>query len=288
LPLSLEDVEGALQGGPFSDYVGRSAAVGSAAAIWSGGLSRVAKAIGSLAESATEFGVRVVLNARRQDLSELFKGCRVVTVLGHWRGPEIASRDLLLPPLELARRLSAGDDECLALLGQGLRKDWLDVVAKGADDRQRRSRLAELLDERLGREPALMRPPDGASWHMDAETLRHMNRAALDAVLPDGLVPGNRLELYDGLHAPDVIAGAVPETWAGIADLSSCQSAQLIEQIKQGRSDRVVVANGRATSPLLRIAVLQVVYELLADRAQNYAEVRQGVAIELTRSQHRR
>jgi predicted HAD superfamily phosphohydrolase YqeG len=66
-------------------------------------------------------------------------------------------------------------------------------------------------------------------------------------------------------------------TWTGVADLSSCQSSQLIEQIKQGRPDRIVVANERETNPVLRLAVLQVVYELLA-KAPTTASVRRAVA----------
>jgi hypothetical protein len=47
-------------------------------------------------------------------------------------------------------------------------------------------------------------------------------------------------------------------------------------KIKQGRPDRIVVANERETNPVLRLAVLQVVYELLAKAPTNYASVRRG------------
>ena len=205
LPLELSDVEAALGGGPYCDYVGRSAALGSADKLWNGGLSRVAQAIAKLAESADGHGVRVVLRARRQDLADLFASCRVVTVLAHWRGPEIAPRDLRQPPLDFAQRLAGDSGECGVLLMQALRTDWLEFLSKAPDLRLQRSRLAEMLDQRLRQTPALAKPPNGTTWHMDTETLRHFNRTCLDRRWPDDLARtihrGLRCDSMDGDEA---------------------------------------------------------------------------------------
>jgi hypothetical protein len=159
--------------------------------------------------------------------------------------------------------------------GLKTRLEHLEAVPSG---RVRASRLAELLDTRLRQPPPLRLPPNGTTWQMDQSTAQHINRSELDAWWPEAFIPGNRLELADRLHPPEVIAAWVPNTWTGVADLSSCQSSQLIEQIKQGRPDRIVVANERETNPVLRLAVLQVVYELLAKAPTNYASVRRAVA----------
>jgi len=115
--------------------------------------------------------------------------------------------------------------------GLKTRLEHLEAVPSG---RVRASRLAELLDTRLRQPPPLRLPPNGTTWQMDQSTAQHINRSELDAWWPEAFIPGNRLELADGLHPPEVIAAWVPNTWTGVADLSSCQSSQLIEQNQTG------------------------------------------------------
>src|SRR5262249_47722059 len=159
----------------------------------------------------------------------------------------IALRDLRLEPPAIAERIATDAAQTAALLRQGLPARWHDTLEAVSPGRVRASRLAELLDTRLRQPPPLRLPPDGTTWEMDQSTVQHFNRSELDAWWPEAFIPGNRLELADGLHPPEVIAAWVPSAWTGVADLSSCQSSQLIEQIKQGRPDRIVVANERET-----------------------------------------
>jgi hypothetical protein len=119
-------------------------------------------------------------------------------------------------------------------------------------------------------------------WHMDAITLRHQNRYALDGWWPDAFKAGNRLELADGLHSTEDIASAIPDSWTGVADLSNCQSAQLISAIKQYRADRVVIANELETNPISRLAALRGVYNLVA-AGWNYVEARKRMAERISR-----
>lgn len=282
LPMTRDDIAAALAGGRYSDYVGRSAALG-AERLWQNGLARLAEGIELLAGVARAQGVRVAIHATGSDITRLFETCRVVTVLAHWRGPEIAPRDLRVPPRELASRIADDTSGIGVLFRQGLAQGWQRTLDSALDDRVATSRLAELLDARMQALPALGPPPAGTSWVMDEITLRHFNRDCLEAWWPEALVPGNRLELSDGRFTPRRIADLVPDAWNGIADFSSCQSAQLIDWIKQARADRIVVANERETSPMLRMAVLHAVYELLAGAPLNYADVRRAISLELSK-----
>jgi len=158
--------------------------------------------------------------------------------------------------------------------GLKTRLEHLEAVPSG---RVRASRLAELLDIRLRQPPPLRLPPNGTTWQMDQSTAQHINRSELDAWWPESFIPGNRLELADGLHPPEVIAAWVP-TPGRVSPI--CRAANPLNsssKIKQGRPDRIVVANERETNPVLRLAVLQVVYELLA-KAPTTASVRRAVA----------
>ena len=116
---------------------------------------------------------------------------------------------------------------------------------------------------------------------MDAASLRHINRAALDAWWPEAFRGANRLELADGLHSAGGIGAIVPPRWSGIADFSSCQSAQLVDVIKDDSADRMVISNERETSPIRRFGVLLATYEVLAASPRNYADVRMQIASHL-------
>ena len=264
LPMNFAAVENACRGGAYSDYIGRAAWLGSAQCIWERGFQKVAVAATRLATDARKLGVIVAINATLEDVRALFVGCAVVTIVAHWRGPEIAGEDIRLTPELLIDRVLHENSPTAKLLRNGLALDWRRTISQNDSMVARKSRLAELLDRRMRNEPYLVPARAATKWHLDNASLRHRNRAALDDWWPEAFVPGNRLELADGLHAPQAIIGCVPAAWAGITDLSNCQSAQLIDDIKRKRPDCIVIANERETNPLSCIAVLCAVYDLLA------------------------
>jgi hypothetical protein len=282
LPMNFAAVESAAQGGAYADYVARAASLGSARRVWEHGFDKVSAAATKLVGEAAQLGVVVAANATLEDVRSLFERCAVVTIVAHWRGAEIDTADIRLAPELIVERLEGERSQTAALIRDGLAPDWKSEILQADGTAARKSRLAEALDRRMRQEPYLVAPAEGVEWHMDEITLRHANRAALDDWWPEAFAPGNRLELADGLHAPQTIAAIVPSAWAGIADLSNCQSAQLIESIKQVRSDRVVIANERETHPLRRMALLCVIYELLAKRTMNYAQARVALSEAMT------
>jgi hypothetical protein len=283
LPSDQAAVQGALEGGPYTDYVCRGATRGNAAILWHEGFSAVAAAARALADGADKLGVMVEENATLQALARAFSVRSVITVVGHWRGSQISKQDILGAPEKISQRIAEDQSELPLRLRGGLAPNWRDRLLKADTDAARRSKLAELLDLRLSQEPCLRPPPPGTEWHMDLITLRHENRAALDAWWPEAFSAGNKLELADGLHAPKEIAAIVPERWGGIIDLSNCQSAQLIDVVKRHREDRIVIANERETNPARRLGLLLVVYELLAKSKINYVDARVELAAKMRR-----
>lgn len=281
LPTSLTAVEQALVGGPYADYIGPSAGRGGASALWANSFRAVATAAEALAGSAGQRGVRVIENATLGDLAGLFQTCRVVTVVAHWRGPEFSKDDVIAGPEEIIDRLVHDHGELPTRLRAGFQGSWRNWLSASASDEIRRSRLAELLNTRLAQGPILLAPPPGTEWHMDLITLRHENRAALDAWWPTAFRPGNRLELADGLHSAQSVSSTVPPWWDGIADFSNCRSAQLADLVKQNSPDRIVIANEHETKALSRIALLSVVYDLLSSGAGNYAAMRVALALRI-------
>jgi hypothetical protein len=278
LPVDLAAIAAALDGGPFADYVGRATSLGSPQCIWQHGFDRVAKGARALAREASGLGVSVVENACLSDLRRLFSTCAVVTIIAHWRGPDISRGDIGVEAAAIIDRMANERSETTDLLRAGLPPDWRETIEREAAPSARSSRLAELLDGRLRRPPPIVPPPDGVKWDMDPISLWHFNREALESWWPEAFVPGNQLELADGLQTPERIATCVPKAWSGIADMSNCQSAQLIEWVKQGRGDRLVLANEQETNPLSRMAMLSAIYSLLVEGSRNYADARLALA----------
>jgi hypothetical protein len=256
---------------------------GNASELWSDSFEPVATAARTLVEEAIPLGIRVRENATVNDLADLFENCEVVTVIAHWRGPQISKQDVIVDPAEVIQRLAKDMGDVAIRMRAGLPSGWYDRLESVGSDSARRSRLAEFLNTRMSRLPTLAAPPAGTEWHMDETTLRHQNRAALDVWWPEAFRPGNQLELFDGLHSSDAISAIVPERWAGVADLSNCQSAQLINEIKQYRCDRTVIANEHETNPLRRISLLRVIYDLLSHREVNYVDIRTALAVRMRR-----
>jgi len=281
LPSDLSAIERALAGGPFADYVGRGAIRGGASVLWAEGFGAVANAVCTLVDGASRLGVMVQQDATLEDLGRLFANRSVVTLVAHWRGPQLTKQDLLTDPNVIGGRLAEEQSALPILFRTGLASDWWESLKKASTDAALPSRLAEFLDRRLSQLPPLKSPPPGTSWHMDLITLRHENRAALDEWWPQAFKPGNRVELADGLHPPEVMGAIVPDSWMGIADLSNCQSAQLVSAIKQHRCDRVVIANQYETKPLRRLTLLTVIYDLLSKSAINYADARIALAAKM-------
>ena len=121
----------------------------------------VAETAALLAKAARAVGVTVVADSTLDDLSGLFHGADVVTVVAHWRGAAVGPADILLEPVQIAARMQQEDSPFCALLQAGMPDGWHDMIASSPAGRIRVSRFAELIDARLSSEPILVASPEG-------------------------------------------------------------------------------------------------------------------------------
>jgi len=203
---------------------------------------------GGLFDWCRKAGVRVEERAGLQELADALAHHEIVVLLAHWKGPQVHPKDLPDTVEEIAK------------VGQilGLGK----TILEGATARTAPYAMQAALDDRI------------ASWveWLDVSGLgagdivvsdyygRCLAREDMDAALARSacsIVPGARLELYDGLWSARDIASCFPEGWHGICDFVCCRSLYLSDVVKARTRAGVIRTDARALEPK---DVLMIVY----------------------------
>jgi hypothetical protein len=212
----------------------------------------VAEPLQDLMRTASELRVEVRTEATLDTLREVVGVHKVVILFAHWKGPEIVGDDFVVPVdlSEFARRVEADK----TLLGKWLRPRLARLYIGGGASGARhgfwgwfrpeppRPTIRDLLSEaalvRLADDDSLI--SDRVDCVMEAEVTRLARRRdELDHLFGGLLRPGNRLELFDGLHSKEKVLGALSDDFEGIIDLTTCTSTILSDFIGQQRRQRV-------------------------------------------------
>jgi hypothetical protein len=277
LPLERRDIEQALAGANRRDYLSGAESID---LIWEQ-QRPAAEAICELAARAKELGVKVVEYATLKDVGLLFGTRRVVTILAHWRGANLAQADLKLESGQIISRLVEAADPVALALRESISQARLQEIAGIAGEHGRQREVANILNKVLKEAPlpgAVPVLPAGVEYVTDSYTKHTKNRQVLDAWWPEAFTRGNCLELEDGLFPASVVGSIVPQDWTGTFDLSNCYSSQLAGAIKNGRGDRRSIANDEQVDARGRSPVLVATYELLSSGGWSYEGARMMVA----------
>ena len=215
----------------------------------------VADPINELQQSAASIGAEIKPRATLSDLCEYSRTHDVVIIFAHWKGAEVEAEDVLQRTeiSQFVDRLAHERPEIAR---------WLlprfDVLAKRSRGDLRVGFLKRLLDtskaskqfasvqELLSAAVSLPRLPDetdsDTTFILETEVTRQAHRReTLDKLLQGLLRPGNRLELYDGLHSKEAVQEAIPSSFAGTLDLTTCTSTFLGDYLGAMANHRVRV-----------------------------------------------
>jgi hypothetical protein len=177
-----------------------------------------------LLEGAKCDGARVYPAATLEHLREATAICGTVIILAHWRGASFRARDLLVAPEQLVAFIETSPDPIV----QEFRGLWPDPVE-----------IEKFFNAAIMGKTLLKYLPLGFCNSTMTDTLRFaVLRDLLDEALGENIAPGNRLELFDGLHAVDAVEDAIDSRFDGLLDLSMCHSnalAVFIDRRRQGR-----------------------------------------------------
>jgi hypothetical protein len=203
----------------------------------------VASPLTDLMVKANALGIEVRKKATLQDLSATAIDSATVILISHWKGPEWSNDDLI-SPIDAARFLERVVDKDNPLarwmarrlqprgFGIGPCGIWMSRLMAWLNKPSRvdvPGLLSRALDARLKDTPGRIA---GLGPVQEQQLTRRTRRRDLLDHLFDGLVrPGNRLELYDGLHTMQEIDNALHPGFSGILDLTTCTSTPLADYL---------------------------------------------------------
>jgi hypothetical protein len=236
--------------------------------------------LNELIDAAQSSGLIVIRQATKADFARAFtRGSEVIVLVAHWRGARLEGRDLLVDPEICATAIF--NSTPIGFSPETLQELRLRVT-KALDDTptlhsamERRSHFADRLNEHVVQGlpplPGLIEPAKGERLIVGDLWLETLQRDVLDSCSAGTIVPGNRVELRDGLHAPSSLAELVPEPWTGLIDLSMCRSVILGQAIKQGRGDRGMIVRRGTVDPSITLVLMRRLFLELGTRPVNYA-----------------
>ncbi len=245
----------------------------------------VAEPLLELIDAASRLDVDVRSQATLRTIADTTTTRRVVILFGHWKGAEIANDDIL-PPKNLQSFVErTGFDTPLTR--------WLRERFRQLDSESRTAPRAFLHKLRWKTRPAatlvsilrdaLTTPlaegaaeADGIDRIIQHELFVAANRRdELDSLFDGLLKPGNRLELFDALHAKEAVESAVAPDFDGVLDLTTCNSTVLANHLATRRDFRFrTVQFPTVLEPLLATQYLKATLELMRTAALPYLQAR--------------
>ena len=208
----------------------------------------VARPTSTLMSRAKQLGVRVVPRSRLSDLSLATANHGIVIVFSHWKGPEFAVEDIAqsMRKSDFAARLHSNDSPMARWLVRHYAKT--SVTKQVSKKEQTKTccksqfrHIHRLLNEALSVDfisDSIIEESNVPLMEQPI-TRRSRRRDALDDIFQGLLRPGNRLELFDGLHAKEDIERAIDPRFEGILDLTTCTSAPAADYIDGHRNHRI-------------------------------------------------
>ena len=141
--------------------------------------------------------------------------------------------------------------------------------------------LSEALNEAIRTRSLLALLPDPIRSDGEASVARGqaLCRDLIDGWLAGFAEPGNRIELFDGLHEPGQFADAIAPGYFGEIDLATCVSTVIAAVIEMRTGSRIRISSRHMlTVPYPEFEATREALRLLAQSGGSYLHVRAQVA----------
>ncbi len=224
IPVTRGEFEAAASHVPRSDYMHGLLRGNSPDSVWDADYGRVAGAAQQLIRTAHELGVSVYQRATLRDFSHATTHFPVVILFSHWRGAMFRGSDL------------AGDIQAII---DRLRQDSVlqPVRPKSANTNS----VVDALNAAV-QNLSLIRglPREVADSVVSTPSVAQtLSRDLIDEAMSGLIEPGNRVEMFDGLHSLREMESALWKGFAGELDLALCNSEAFATFIDLRRSNAI-------------------------------------------------
>lgn len=233
--------------------------------------------LSSLLETCSRLGLTAWPCATLDDVRTASTAHRVVVVLTHWKGSDVLFDDVSehCTVSDVAGRVRSCDSPLSRWLLERIDppQSWWGKLRR----RKLGSRaLSTLLHDAVNNGPDTDASGDGLAAPLALRvTGRASRRDELDRILHGLIQPGNRIELFDGLHSPHTFAQAIDSEFAGLLDLAACTSTVLGDYVGRSRRGRLRVLQFADNQDFMWQAhCLAVAFEQAALGRMDYADAR--------------
>ena len=229
------------------------------------------------AKKMNNFEIRT--KATLEDLREVSKTAKVIVLISHWKNYSFSNDDFVQP-------INKNRFSDIASLADELIAQWITESFKenriGINNTQKsilsnclksikslwktdktiREILEQSLDINIKNELPIT---EGITKHVESDLKRRTRRRdVLDTIFSELISPGNRLELFDGLHKCSTISESINENFQGVLDLTVCTSTILADSISSYHQYRYrVVQFSKAQTPIWAAATLNATLSLI-------------------------
>lgn len=265
LPLDRADFISDFKSWPLRDFARSVTGYRRPEDAWNVDGAALATSLSAVLDAADLAGIATVPHATSADFVRAFEDRNVIILLAHWKGARLLPRDILDEPDAIVAAITCSARDRLS----AETVDWLlprcgealDRVMSMTDPGQRREYFASLLNEVIIQihsiVPGLLPPGADRELVVGDIWLETWGREMLDRCARPLIVPGNQVEMRDGLQDPAALVRQIQPAWSGLVDLTMCQSALFGHLIKRGRGDRGILARRRAVDPAIALAILR-------------------------------
>jgi hypothetical protein len=237
--------------------------------------SPTAEAAELVRTKAEACGASFHVMAQLRDLREAARNNAVLVIVAHWKGAAVSDKDVL--DTWRHRLVQAAHDG----------SEVATILSSRVAESSSKSEFATACNDLISSDRLRPYLPAGYSSGVLLDTLiRHtLYRDLIDEAMRSGLHRGNRLELFDGLHAPEAVDDAIGAAFEGYIDLSCCTSMALGSYLRMTRGDDVRIhVEEDLLVPSHHLQLIAELLRLLSARPDlSYANARVQMSSELHR-----
>jgi hypothetical protein len=229
-------------------------------AVWNSDYAPVGTAACKLISTADQLNVRVYQGATLNDFKDATAYFRSVILFGHWRGAMFRKDDLLRETDTIIERLRQYPQL------RGIRPSSVDADGL-VDDLNRAIENLTILDAL----PKII----AETGHRTRAIGQTLCRDFIDEAMRGLIVPGNRVELFDGLYSLGAMERALYCGFSGSLDLELCNSEAFATFIDLRRGNRVRHLHWPSVvHPLPQILKVEATLRIMAQYGGDYAPTR--------------